>query len=59
MDWMQIISALALVMFLVILFPRAMEMMKNSPKATSSDWNAVIVPLVMIVLFIVLLIKLV
>ncbi|CAE6499025.1 MAG TPA: hypothetical protein DEO56_09035 [Nitrosomonas nitrosa] len=59
MDWMQIISALALVMFLVILFPRAMEMMRNSPKATSSDWNAVIVPLVMIVLFIVLLIKLV
>lgn len=59
MDWMQIVSALALVMFLVILFPRAMEMMRNSPKATSSDWNAVIVPLVMIVLFIVLLIKLV
>ncbi|MCW5597803.1 MAG: hypothetical protein KIT59_01615 [Nitrosomonas sp.] len=59
MDWMQIISALALVMFLVILFPRAMEMMRNSPKATSSDWNAVIVPLVLIVLFIVLLIKLV
>lgn len=59
MDWMQIVSALALVMFLIILFPKAMEMMKNSPKATSSDWNAVIVPLIMIVLFIMLLINLV
>ena len=59
MDWMQIVSALAIVMFLIILFPRAIDMMKNSPKATSSDWNAVIVPLIMIVLFVMLLISLV
>jgi hypothetical protein len=59
MDWMQIASALALIMFLIILFPAALEMMKNSPKATSSDWKAVIVPLIIIILFIMLLIKLV
>ncbi|MXS81120.1 hypothetical protein [Nitrosomonas eutropha] len=59
MDWMQIGSALALIMFLIILFPKALEMMKNSPKATSSDWKAVIVPLIIIILFIMLLIKLV
>lgn len=59
MDWMQIASALALGMFLIILFPTAMEMMKNSPKATSSDWKAVIVPMIVIVLFIMLLIQLV
>ncbi len=59
MDWMQIGSALALVMFLIILFPAALEMMKNSPKATSSDWKAVIVPLIIIIIFIMLLTKLV
>jgi hypothetical protein len=59
MDWMQIGSALALVMFLIILFPTAMKMMKSSPKATSSDWKAVIVPLIIIILFIMLLIKLI
>lgn len=59
MDWMQIASALALVMFLIILFPTALHMMKNSPKATSSDWKAVIVPLIIIILFIMLLIRLV
>ncbi|SDZ22342.1 hypothetical protein SAMN05421754_11103 [Nitrosomonas sp. Nm58] len=56
---MQIASALALVMFLIILFPAALEMMKNSPKATSSDWKAIVVPMIIIVLFIMLLIKLV
>ncbi|WP_090543077.1 hypothetical protein [Nitrosomonas sp. Nm132] len=59
MDWMQIASALALVMFLIILFPAALEMMKNSPKATSSDWKAIVAPMIIIVLFIMLLIKLV
>ncbi len=59
MDWIQIASALALIMFLIILFPAALEMMKNSPKATSSDWKAAIFPLIVIILFIMLLIKLV
>ncbi|AKH37643.1 MULTISPECIES: hypothetical protein [Nitrosomonas] len=59
MDWMQIASALALGMFLIILFPAALQMMKNSPKASPSDWKAVIVPMIIIVLFIMLLIKLV
>ena len=59
MDWMQIASALALIMFLIILFPAALEMIKNSPKATSSDWMTAIVPLIIIVLFIMLLIQLV
>jgi hypothetical protein len=59
MDWMQIASALALVMFFVILFPTAREKMKSSPKGTSSDWQAAIIPMLIIVLFIMLLIKLV
>ncbi|WP_258364401.1 hypothetical protein [Nitrosomonas sp. Nm84] len=59
MDWMQIISALALVVFIVILFPTALDRMKNSPKGTSSDWMGFVVPIVVIVLFIMFLIALV
>lgn len=59
MDWMKIISALALVMFIVILFPRARDMVKNNPKGTSSDWMSFVIPMIGIVLFIMLLIKLV
>jgi len=59
MDWMQIASALALIMFFIILLPATLKMMKNSPKATSSDWKAVITPLIIIIIFIMLLIKLV
>jgi TRAP-type C4-dicarboxylate transport system permease small subunit len=59
MDWVQIISALALVMFIVVLFPATRYMMKNSPKGTSSDWISFVIPLVVIVLFILLLVKLV
>lgn len=59
MDWMKIISALALVMFIVILFPRARDMVKNSPKGTSSDWMSFVIPMIGIVLLIMLLIKLV
>lgn len=59
MDWMQIISALALVMFIVILFPAALDRMKNSPKGTSSDWMGFVVPMIVIVLFVMFLIALV
>lgn len=59
MDWMEIVSALALVMFIVIMFPAARYMIKNSPKGTTSDWMSFIVPLVAVVLFIILLVKLI
>lgn len=59
MDWMQIASALALVMFIVILFPRARDAMKNSPKGSTSDWMGFIIPIVGIILFVMLLIELV
>ncbi len=59
MDWMKIVSALALLMFVAFLFPRARDMMKNSPKGTSSDWMSFAIPIVVIVLFIMLLIQLV
>lgn len=59
MDWMQIVSALALIAFIVILFPSARQMIKNSPKGLSSDWMSFIIPISAVILFILLLIKLV
>lgn len=59
MDWMQIVSALALIAFIVILLPSARQMMKNSPKGSSSDWMSFIIPIFAVILFILLLIKLV
>ena len=59
MDWMQIVSALALLMFVIFLFPRARDAMKNSPKGSSSDWMGFAIPMVGIILFIMLLIELV
>lgn len=59
MDWMKIVSAIAMIMFIVFLFPRARDMMKNSPRGSSSDWMGFIVPVVVVILFIFLLVKLV
>lgn len=59
MDWMQIVAALALVMFIVFLFPRARYMLENSPKGSSSDWMGFLIPVIAIILFVMLLIQLV
>ena len=59
MDWMKIVAAMALIMFIVYLFPRARHMMENSPKGSSSDWMGFVIPILVIVLFIMFLIKLV
>jgi len=59
MDWMQIVSALALVVFIVILFPGMIDRVKNSPKGTSSDWMSFVFIMLMIIGFIMLLIKMV
>jgi len=59
MDWMQIVSALALVAFIVVLFPGMIDRVKNSPKGTSSDWMNFICIMLMIIGFIMLLIKMV
>lgn len=59
MEWMEIISALALGMFIVAMLPAARNMVKNSPKGSSADWVGFVVPVVMIMLFVMLLIELV
>ncbi len=55
--WMKIAYALALGAMVVFLLPKAMQMMKHSPKAEKGDWRAVIIPIALVVLFIMFLIQ--
>jgi hypothetical protein len=58
-DWMKILSALALGAMVIFLLPRAKQMMRESPKAEKGDWQAVLLPIGFVVLFIIFLISLV
>jgi len=57
MDWMKISSAILIVLMLVFLLPRAKDMLKNSPKASSNDMVAALIPLLLVIGFVILLIK--
>lgn len=59
MDWMKIGSALLLIAFLVFLAPRAMYMLKNSPKGSHKDWMLAVVLLGGVALFVLALMKMV
>lgn len=56
--WMKLLYALPMILIAIFLFPRAREMIKNSPKAQSGDWKAVLIPLIMIILVVVMLVQL-
>ena len=56
MDWMKIGSALLLGAMIIFIFPKAKMMLKHSPKASAGDWQAVLLPLVVLIGFIVLLV---
>ncbi|GMQ76211.1 MAG: hypothetical protein BMS9Abin01_1478 [Gammaproteobacteria bacterium] len=57
--WLKIGSAILLVTMLIILIPRARQMMKESPKGTTSQWISFVVPVGIVVLFVLLLMQLV
>lgn len=59
MDWMEIVSALTLIAFIIMIFPATREMIKNSPKGASSDWIGFVIPIVVIALFVTFLVTLV
>ncbi len=59
MDWLKIASAIFLVAMFFFILPSARQMVKNSPKGSSSDWMGFIVPMAAVVLFIILLIALI
>jgi hypothetical protein len=54
--WMKIGSALLLVMMIVLLWPRAKIMLKESPKGSADDWKSALIPLLLVAGFIILLI---
>ncbi len=56
---MKIGSAVLLVTMLVVLIPRARQMMTQSPKGTTSQWVSFLVPVGVVVLFVLLLMQLV
>ena len=59
MDWLKIGSALFLVAMIIYLFPRAKQVIENTPKGSIKDWMGYIVPMAVVILFIVVLIALV
>ena len=59
MSAMDILAAIALVLMLVVLGPRAMSMMRHSPKGSKDDWINAVIPIGGVVIFVWLLTKLV
>jgi len=57
--WMKILSAVLLVMMLVFLFPRAKQMITESPKGSGEDWMSAMIPLALVAGLVILLIALV
>ena len=57
--WMQIGSAVLLVAMLVVLIPRAKQIMKESPKGTTPQWISFLIPITVVVLFVLLLMQMV
>jgi peptidoglycan/LPS O-acetylase OafA/YrhL len=54
--WMKIAWAAMLGMMLFFLYPRAREWLEKGPKAQSGDWQAALLPLVLVVGFVALLV---
>lgn len=56
MDWTNIIYAILLGGMVIFLWPRAKDMLKNSPKGSNEDWKGFLLPMVGVILFIVFLV---
>ena len=52
MNWNDLISALALGMFIVVLYPVAKSKLRDSPRGTNSDWLTFVVIILVVMLFI-------
>ncbi len=59
MDWMKIGTALFLVAMMVLIYPGMKRALKESPKGTAKDWQAFLLPIAGVVLFVILLIAMV
>jgi len=54
--WMKIGSAILLATMLIILFPQARRMIKESPKGSASDWISALIPIGLVAAFVVFLV---
>ncbi|MCB1830030.1 MAG: hypothetical protein H6964_00670 [Chromatiaceae bacterium] len=59
MDWMKIGSAVLILAMIIFLFPRAKQMLQDSPEAKPGDWQGAILPILAVVGFVLLLIVMV
>ncbi len=57
--WLQIGSAVVVILMLVFLYPAAKHWLQNGPKAEQGDWQAAAIPLLLVVGFVILLIMMV
>lgn len=57
--WIKIAYAIPMVILLFLIWPRANQMLKESPKGSTEQWMSVIKPFVLVVIFIIALIILV
>lgn len=58
MGWIEITMAIVLGLFVLMMLPRAKQMVENSPKGSLQDWMGFVVPVAAIVLFVIMLITL-
>jgi len=52
-------TAALLGLMLIVLAPRALHMLRESPKGSGAEWRAALWPLALVVLFVLLLMKMV
>jgi len=57
--WLKIGSAILILAMIAVLWPRARDMLQNSPKGSSDDWRTFIFLILGVGLFVYLLTKLV
>jgi len=50
--WLKIGSAILIVMMVAFLWPSAKHMMENSRKAEPGEWQGMLMPIVLVLLFV-------
>ncbi|MBL7003167.1 MAG: hypothetical protein ISR69_03985 [Gammaproteobacteria bacterium] len=58
MDWLKILSAVALIGMMVLIFPGLKNATQNSKKGTAEDWMSFIKPMALVIIFVIALIVL-
>lgn len=54
--WMKIVWAVGLVLMILYLWPTARHLIRHGPKGSRADWQAALLPILLVVVFVVLLI---